>query len=425
MSYIQTSYKGITKRQLKNKEWVFYGAFWYKFEQTSKRVKIGGKADGITNAKKAYDELQKIANRANDRQHLYIKKEKNEKVKHIGKITLKFLADSYFEKRYIEVKQKYIRKFGENISIDIEDDSVLKAKIQAVSGEVNRFTNHIANKNIDTNDNRKISIADVPVSKITYDIIDSYLVSLDEKKLAPKTYSLIFNLLKTIWNYGLKSDIITLKNPFSNPDKYKSIYSNPKTTRERILNEEESEALLSALKEHKNYNAYYCAYIALTTGARATTVLNIKKRDINLDSLEIRLFNYKASSKYTVPISKKSIPFYETMFKEHNFKEDDYIIQPLRKILYKNNSMTEVPRVFYDVCNELFNDKSKMKDTYYRNNSVVNFHTLRHTFASRLVNSNLPLYFVKEFLNHADISTTMRYVKEDKNKMRSHLDNII
>jgi integrase len=44
-------------------------------------------------------------------------------------------------------------------------------------------------------------------------------------------------------------------------------------------------------------------------------------------------------------------------------------------------------------------------------NGGADFHTLRHTFASRLANSpQVPITEVSRILGHADLQTTMRYV---------------
>jgi integrase len=44
----------------------------------------------------------------------------------------------------------------------------------------------------------------------------------------------------------------------------------------------------------------------------------------------------------------------------------------------------------------------------------VNFHTLRHTFATRLLANGVDLVTVKELLGHADIRTTLRYVYSNR-----------
>jgi len=54
-----------------------------------------------------------------------------------------------------------------------------------------------------------------------------------------------------------------------------------------------------------------------------------------------------------------------------------------------------------------FNVGLKIRDT--KNRAVI--HTLRHTFASHLAINGVPIFNIKELMNHSDITMTMRYAK--------------
>ena len=57
-------------------------------------------------------------------------------------------------------------------------------------------------------------------------------------------------------------------------------------------------------------------------------------------------------------------------------------------------------------------------------NKCSQIHSFRHTFASQLAISNVPIRQIQELLNHSDISQTMRYAKLQNDVNKQALQNI-
>ena len=56
--------------------------------------------------------------------------------------------------------------------------------------------------------------------------------------------------------------------------------------------------------------------------------------------------------------------------------------------------------------------------------SDVTWHTLLHSFASRLVNSGVDIVTVKELLGHSSICVTMRYARTNIESKRAAVEKI-
>jgi integrase len=69
----------------------------------------------------------------------------------------------------------------------------------------------------------------------------------------------------------------------------------------------------------------------------------------------------------------------------------------------KGERITSASHALTKTTDAMFNEG--VEDTRQR----VSFHTLRHTFASWLVQRSVDLYKVKELMGHEDIKMTMRY----------------
>ncbi len=101
---------------------------------------------------------------------------------------------------------------------------------------------------------------------------------------------------------------------------------------------------------------------------------------------------------------------YRRMFKgSYNRKYDDYICVDQLGGLIRPNRVTQR---FADLIKQYGLRK-------------IRFHDLRHTFASILINQDVPLLNVSTFLGHSDLSTTANiYAHLDKSKKQESADVI-
>lgn len=208
------------------------------------------------------------------------------------------------------------------------------------------------------------------------------------KTLSPKYQNDLKGLLISINKYGLKHDL-------TNNDISKYIQKTQiDNERERYLTIEEIVKLYETVKD--NEQLYLFCKLALTTGARLATILNISKKDINFTNQIITLKDFKNNSTYKSFLTDELIDILNTWTKELNLSD---------KIFYDKPTM--IQREVLSVLHKLFNKGIDRSD---RKNLVV-VHTLRHTFASHLAINGTPIFTIQKLMNHKDIKMTLRYAK--------------
>ena len=170
--------------------------------------------------------------------------------------------------------------------------------------------------------------------------------------------------------------------------------------RERYLNEEEIALLLKTIDEHpklrKRELVKLFTVLALTTGARLTSVLTITQGDILED--KIRIKDHKNNSTYYAALH----PSVKALLPE-GLKSTDYVVGASSKQMNR----TSLNKMLQPRLNELFNEGLDIEDAKRR----VVIHTFRHTFGSLLAISGVGIYTIKKLMNHSDIKMTMRYAK--------------
>jgi len=147
---------------------------------------------------------------------------------------------------------------------------------------------------------------------------------------------------------------------------------------------------------------------AYATGARVSELVGLKLQDVQFQDGLARVFG-KGSKQRIVPVGRRALGAVALYARE---------IRPLldrgngRGILFLNARGTPLSRVG---AWGVIKATARLAGITKR----VTPHTLRHTFATHLLEGGADLRAVQEMLGHADLSTTQLYTHVDRDYLRS------
>jgi len=368
---------GIQVRKSKNETYTYYHSFRDKTDNKVKRKKL------FTTDTADAKALKKAILTIND-----IIESDEQKA---NTITLNALSKRYFESRRKKMIGELRRKYNNISEEDFFKLKNVKNKLTGLRSEVNRY-----NKNISISE-----IANQDIEMLKRQDFKAFLDNdLNLKGLSEKTVYNMVSLCKTIINYGIRNEIIDIANPLAN-----FTVKNPKRKRIRYLNIEELEKLLKECQKHENPNVYMSVYLGVLTGARARSVLNIKKKDIDFGNNRIKLDNFKSNKIYTVAITQKASKWLQKQ--SINLNADDYLIYNRKG--KTQQPFTYIPKGVYKIMDELFNQNIDKKNNEERDN-VVNFHTIRRSIATNMALDGVDIFKIMTFLNHGSTKQTHDYL---------------
>jgi integrase len=173
--------------------------------------------------------------------------------------------------------------------------------------------------------------------------------------------------------------------------------------RERILSRSEIEDLLEAVSDDWLLNLF--VRLSLSTAARKSTILNIKKRDVNMQNETILLKDFKNESTYNGFIMDDDL---KMLLKNRisAIGSDDLIIGDVAISDMERHISRKMSVIFYDLFN--YDVDETQKD--FRKRKVVT-HTLRHTVLSHLAMNGESPYVIKQISNHKTMVMVERYIK--------------
>lgn len=212
------------------------------------------------------------------------------------------------------------------------------------------------------------------------DFLRNFLLKKEGKGFAPQTINLYLNAIKFFYREILKkSDRIDIK--FAKTSKkLPAVLSRPEI--ERIMNSIEN-------KKHK-------LIVALSYGAglRVSEAINLKAKDISLEELTIHLKGAKGDRDRM------------TIFPE-KLKADLSAVIVLRGANDYVFSSEHGGKLTERTAQKVFENALKKSGI----KKEASFHSLRHSFATHLLENGVDVRYVQELLGHQNIRTTQLYTK--------------
>lgn len=183
----------------------------------------------------------------------------------------------------------------------------------------------------------------------------------------------------------------------------------PNKTLPKILSITEVDALLEAPEKGTHLGIRNKAMFELlyATGVRVSELCSLKVSDVHLQMGFIRCLG-KGNKERIIPLGHIASEAIQIYLQE---SRSVLVKKQLQENLFVNHHGRQLSRQgFWKVLKQLTKDA--------RIEKKVSPHTLRHSFATHLLENGADLRAVQEMLGHADISTTQIYTHVTKVRMR-------
>ena len=230
----------------------------------------------------------------------------------------------------------------------------------------------------------------LPINNITFHEIEEYLKVLAATSIADSTLNQHINAIKFYYEQVL------------NKERMLFYLSRPKRSQflPDILSKQE---VIKIFNQASNEKHKCMLFIAYSGGLRISEVLKLKVTDIDSDRMFLHIRAAKGKKDRMVSLS----PYLLSQLRA-------YFIQYKPKTYLFESTKPGTPYSPSSLRNVFNRAKFKAKIT-----KKVTFHSLRHSYATHLLEGGIDLRYIQTLLGHSDINTTLRYTHVTKNSIKN------
>ena len=168
----------------------------------------------------------------------------------------------------------------------------------------------------------------------------------------------------------------------------------------KLLNETELRKLFNALANRKHKAMLFTAYSA---GLRVSEIVNLKIADIDSKRMQIFIGRAKGKKDRYVNLSPILLDILRKYVKEYSPPPREYLFESEQTL--QRYPVRTVQQIFSNAKRAAGITKS------------VGIHSLRHSFATHLLDKGTDIKYIKDLLGHFNIKTTERYLHVSKKQL--------
>ena len=262
--------------------------------------------------------------------------------------------------------------------------------------------------------------------------IDSYTRDLEDfYKFTGKSYKFVVKddfinyiayLNKKISARSINRHIVSIKNYFKFLERNNLITNNPTVDisglkmpkkMPRILSEEDINNLLDLpLEDAYDYRNKAMLELMYSSGLRVSELLSLEVNNIDFNMNLVRVYG-KGSKERIVPIDDIATKY---LFEYINIYRNTLLKNKESDILFLNSRGSKLSRQgFFKILKEIAREKGIKKE--------LSPHTIRHSFATHLLNNGADLRSIQTMLGHENIETTQIYTHVSNNYVKENYES--
>jgi integrase/recombinase XerD len=243
----------------------------------------------------------------------------------------------------------------------------------------------------------------VSFSRLDQDIVEKFLRYEAKREIAPASLARKISALRTFFQYLIREKM--------SPENCAKLIDSPRFQRKipDVLDEVEIESLLNAPDLTKPIGIRDRAILELlyASGLRVSELTSLEFSHLDLENSMLRLWG-KGFKERMVPFGEEASEALKRYFQQ---AREQILKEKRSRSIFVGASGQPLTRQNIWVMIKKYSRKAGIEKT-------VTPHTLRHTFATHLLENGADLRVVQEFLGHSDIVTTQIYTHISKKILR-------